>query len=93
MPATLKAGLEQTIVDEVKRQVPRSLLVGAGTQGVPPKCPEASLQCLQTHEDLRVELVVAEPLVVDPVAIDFGSDGRLWVAEMNDYGHDVYEEF
>jgi putative membrane-bound dehydrogenase-like protein len=37
--------------------------------------------------------VVAEPLVVDPVAIDFGPDGRLWVAEMNDYGRDVYEEF
>src|SRR5207302_4302972 len=25
------------------------------------------------------------PLVVDPVAIDFGPDGKLWVAEMCDY--------
>ncbi|MCB9875521.1 MAG: neutral/alkaline non-lysosomal ceramidase N-terminal domain-containing protein, partial [Planctomycetaceae bacterium] len=93
LPSTLKPGLEQLIVDEVKRQVPKSLHVGTGTQGVPPKSPEESLQCLQTHDDLRVELVVAEPLVVDPVAIDFGPDGRLWVAEMSDYGHDVYEEF
>src|SRR5207253_8238197 len=34
---------------------------------------------------LRAELVVAEPLVVDPVAIAFGPDGKLWVAEMTDY--------
>lgn len=93
LPTTLKPGLEQLIVDEVKRQVARSLHVGAGTQGVPPKSPEKSLECMQTHDDLRIELVAAEPLVVDPVAIDFGPDGRLWVAEMNDYGQGVYESF
>ena len=93
LPATLQAGLEQSIIDEVKHQVPKSHHVQAGTQGVPPKSPEASLRCLQTHADLRVELVAAEPLVVDPVAIDFGPDGRLWVAEMNDYGRGVYEAF
>jgi putative membrane-bound dehydrogenase-like protein len=32
-----------------------------------------------------VELVAAEPLVVDPVAIDWGPDGKLWVVEMRDY--------
>ncbi len=30
----------------------------------------------------RVELVAAEPLVIDPIAIDFDADGRLWVVEM-----------
>src|SRR5258708_24924556 len=25
------------------------------------------------------------PLVIDPVAIDFGGDGKLWVCEMRDY--------
>ncbi len=93
LPATLKPGLQQMIVDEVKRQVPKSLHVGAGTQGVPPKSPQSSLRCLSTHNEFRIELVAAEPLVVDPVAIDFGPDGRLWVAEMNDYGRDVYEKF
>ncbi|MBP85610.1 MAG: dehydrogenase [Planctomycetaceae bacterium] len=93
LPSTLRPGLEQLIVDEVKRQVPVVFHVPDGTQGVPPKSPEASLNCLQTHADLRVELVAAEPLVVDPVAIDFGPDGRLWVAEMNDYGRGVYEKF
>lgn len=29
-----------------------------------------------------VELVASEPMVVDPVAIDFDPDGRMWVVEM-----------
>jgi putative membrane-bound dehydrogenase-like protein len=34
---------------------------------------------------LRIELVAAEPEVIDPVAIRFDEDGRMWVAEMRDY--------
>jgi mono/diheme cytochrome c family protein/glucose/arabinose dehydrogenase len=30
----------------------------------------------------RIELVASEPLVVDPIAIDFDADGRMWVLEM-----------
>src|SRR5256886_8664131 len=40
---------------------------------------------IQTRADLEVELVAAEPLIVDPVAIDWGPDGKLWVVEMRDY--------
>lgn len=93
LPATLQGGLEQKIVDEVRRQVPEAFHVPQGTQGVPPKSPEESLKCIQVVPGLRVQLAAAEPNVSDPVAIDFGPDGRLWVAEMNDYGHDVYESF
>ncbi len=93
LPSTLKSGLEQLIVDEVLRQVPDSFLASKGTQGVSPKTPESSLQCMRIGDHLRVELVAAEPQVEDPVAIDFGPDGRLWVAEMNDYGRGVYEQF
>ena len=50
-----------------------------------PLSPQQSLAALRTRKDLAVELVVSEPLVVDPVAIDWGPDGRLWVAEMADY--------
>lgn len=35
--------------------------------------------------DLKIELVAAEPEVVDPVAIAFGNDGSMWVVEMRDY--------
>ena len=34
---------------------------------------------------LRIELAAAEPEVIDPVAIRFDEDGRMWVAEMRDY--------
>ncbi|HVS19618.1 MAG TPA: c-type cytochrome [Planctomycetota bacterium] len=37
----------------------------------------------------RVELVAAEPLVRDPVALAFDHAGRLWVAEMTGYMPDV----
>ena len=30
----------------------------------------------------RVELVASEPLVIDPILIDFDADGRMWVVEM-----------
>ncbi|HEV3023501.1 MAG TPA: PVC-type heme-binding CxxCH protein, partial [Pirellulales bacterium] len=50
-----------------------------------PLSPQQSSAAFRTHADLQVELVVAEPFVTDPVAIDFGPDGRLWVAEMVDY--------
>ncbi|MCA9262819.1 MAG: neutral/alkaline non-lysosomal ceramidase N-terminal domain-containing protein [Planctomycetales bacterium] len=88
LPATLRAGLEQRIVDEVHRQIPRQFAAASkvdGTQGSRPRSPAESLASLRTHSDLRVELVATEPLVVDPVAIDFGPDGRLWVVEMRDY--------
>lgn len=93
LPATFQPGLEQKIVDEVKRQTPASFHADPGTQGIPAKSPQQSRECLKTHDGLRIELVAAEPLVADPVAIDFGADGRLWVAEMADYARGVNDEF
>src|SRR5437870_2276726 len=51
----------------------------------PPKSPQQSLASIQTKAGFRVELVAAEPLIVDPVAIDWGPDGKMWVVEMRDY--------
>lgn len=47
--------------------------------------PNEAVSTMRVPEGFRVELVAAEPLVVDPVAFDWGPDGRLWVAEMIDY--------
>ncbi len=88
IPASYASGVEQSIVSEVVRQFGDSFKPEPpvdGTQGVRPKTPEESLSFLRTHEPYRVELVAAEPLVTSPVAIAFGTDGRLWVAEMYDY--------
>jgi putative membrane-bound dehydrogenase-like protein len=54
---------------------------------------EKALASLQVKEGFVVELAAAEPLVADPVAIDFGPDGRLWVADMTDYTRHVDAEF
>jgi putative membrane-bound dehydrogenase-like protein len=54
-----------------------------------PLSPEASLTAIRVHEGFQVELVAAEPLVQDPVAFEWGADGKLWVVEMADYPRGV----
>jgi putative membrane-bound dehydrogenase-like protein len=50
-----------------------------------PKSPEAALKSMTVRPGFKVELVVAEPLVMDPVAFAWGADGKFWVVEMADY--------
>ncbi len=63
----------------------RSFAQLLGKDFPPPKSAEESLQSIRVRDGLKVELVAAEPLVKDPIAIDWGADGRLWVVEMADY--------
>ena len=84
-PTKLAAGLEDKIVGEIHRQLPGSFRQKKGTEGTKPKSPEASLRSIRVSPGLRVELVAAEPLVIDPVSINFGPDGKTWVVEMHDY--------
>lgn len=51
----------------------------------PPRTAEESLRHIRVAPELVVELVAQEPLVQDPIAFDWGPDGRLWVVEMGDY--------
>ena len=44
-----------------------------------------ALKTIHVRDGFEVQLVAAEPLVMDPVAIDWGPDGKLWVVEMADY--------
>jgi putative membrane-bound dehydrogenase-like protein len=92
-PSSLKAGMEQKIIDQVKAQVPKSFHVPPGTNGVAPKSPDQSMKLMKTHKRFRVELAASEPQIQDPVAIDFGADGTLWVAEMPDYTREVDDQF
>ncbi|MGE3316840.1 MAG: PVC-type heme-binding CxxCH protein, partial [Planctomycetaceae bacterium] len=56
-------------------------------EGVAPQAkePEQSRSLIETRPGFAVELMAAEPMVLDPVAFEWGADGRLWVAEMADY--------
>lgn len=88
LPAAFKPGLEQPIIDAVKTQLLPAFAPkhdGDKTGGTRPLSPHQSLARIQVKPGLRVELVAAEPLVADPVALAFGPDGKLWVAEMADY--------
>ncbi|HSH17246.1 MAG TPA: PVC-type heme-binding CxxCH protein [Verrucomicrobiae bacterium] len=49
------------------------------------RSPEDGLASIRVRPGFHVELVAAEPVVIDPVAFDWGADGRLWVVEMGDY--------
>lgn len=51
----------------------------------PPKSPAESLAAMKVRDGFKVELVAAEPLVVDPIAFEWDARGRLWVVEMRDY--------
>lgn len=53
--------------------------------------PEESLDEFVVPPGFRVELVAAEPLVQDPVAIDMDSDGRMWVVEMRGWMTDLVD--
>lgn len=59
------------------------LLAARGSAG--PLAPAAAIGTFRLPVDLLIELVAAEPDVVDPVAISFDERGRLYVAEYRDY--------
>ena len=87
-PVRFAQGLEQPIIDAVHRGlVPAFALPqeAARTRGSRPMTPEQSRAALHPRPGHVVDLIASEPLVTSPVAIDFGPDGSLWVAEMYDY--------
>jgi putative membrane-bound dehydrogenase-like protein len=85
-PTRLAPGIENLVVDAVHDTVPKSFVFDEKrAEFPPPKSPEESLAAMQTKAGFEVQLAAAEPLIVDPVAIDWGADGKLWVVEMRDY--------
>lgn len=63
-----------------------TIALAAGTRGAErPLEPDETLGSLVLADGVRIELVACEPEVVDPIAIRFDEDGRLWVVEMHDY--------
>jgi len=52
---------------------------------VAPTAPDRALSTFRVKPGFRIELVAAEPLVVDPIALSFDENGRLYVVEMRDY--------
>ncbi len=56
----------------------------------PVRSPAGQIETFQLAEPgCRIELVASEPMVQDPVAIQFDGQGRLWVVEMRAYMQDI----
>lgn len=71
-----------SLPDLVDRRSFNELLKNVPAQG---KSVEASLKSLRVRPGFKVELAASEPLVLDPIAMDWSADGRMWVVEMGDY--------
>ena len=93
IPGPYAPGLEQTILTAIHKQldgvIPANKTAAAPdssrTNGIPPRSPRQSLQALQTSPGFHVQLAAAEPLIQSPVAVAFGPNRQVWVAEMLDY--------
>ena len=55
----------------------------------PALSPEEALKTFYMPPGYRVELVASEPLIQDPVALDWDLDGRLWAVEMPGFMADI----
>jgi putative membrane-bound dehydrogenase-like protein len=51
----------------------------------PPLSPQEALKKMQVPPGFRVELVAAEPDIVNPVAMTFDERGRIWITESIEY--------
>jgi putative membrane-bound dehydrogenase-like protein len=67
--------------------------IGKELPVVTAKTPAESLAMFEVQDGFRMELVAAEPLVHDPVAVAFDEDGRMYVVELPPYNSYVVEGF
>lgn len=70
---------------EVSEHLQRFAGRGALTDDSEPLTPEKALAAFQVSPDLKMELVLAEPRVFQPVEMKFDRKGRLWVVQYNQY--------
>ncbi len=82
-----------TVVTTRGHQAPAGRTWPPGVQTVshdsPPLTPDDALRTFHLAPGFRIELVASEPLVQDPVALDWDPEGRLWVVEMPGFMPDV----
>ena len=96
IPVPYATGLEDKIIQAVREPLAPKFSARVDvkrTRGSLPRSPQQAIATLKTLPDHAVELVAGEPLVASPVAIDFGPDGKLWVAEMYDYPSGVQGDY
>jgi mono/diheme cytochrome c family protein/glucose/arabinose dehydrogenase len=63
--------------------------VSQAPEGGAPLSPADEAKTMVLPPGYHVQLVASEPTVIDPIAIDFDADGRLWVLEMPGFAMDA----
>src|SRR3954452_2539342 len=56
---------------------------------LPPLAPEEALKTFYMPPGYHLELVASEPLIQEPVALDWDLEGRLWAVEMPGFMADI----
>src|SRR6185503_17238612 len=51
--------------------------------------PDEAMKQFYLPPGFHVEIVASEPLIQDPIAIDWDPDGRMWVVEYPEYVPDL----
>ena len=69
---------QDSVERDYSKQLPR----------IKPLEPTAALDSFQLQAGFRIEQTAAEPLVVDPIAMSWDENGRLFVIEMRGYSED-----
>jgi putative membrane-bound dehydrogenase-like protein len=84
--ALLLAAVVATVAADGRQQSPSNRPWPPGVQKVssesPPLSPAQALDTFYMPPGYYLELVASEPLVQEPVAIDWDLDGRMWVVEL-----------
>lgn len=67
--------------------------LAARLERVPGRTPAESIETMQMTGGFEVQLVASEPLLRDPVAVDFDEAGRMYVCELPQYNAYAVEGF
>jgi len=79
------AGLPVSDNEDVARYMQSFKGVGALSDTSKPTLPEKTLGHFKFPNDLALDLVLAEPQIVQPVELSFDHRGRLWVVQYHQY--------
>jgi mono/diheme cytochrome c family protein/glucose/arabinose dehydrogenase len=96
MAAVLGAGMAAGVVSLFAQVGDRSAIDTGSPPAhwqIPPapvRTPQESIAAMELPAGFRIEVVAAEPLVQDPIAIAFDARGRLWVLEWPSYNWDLH---
>ena len=89
VPLLLTAGV-------LAQQAPPASPAGADRRSAavqtPVLSPADSMKTFTVAPGYRVELVASEPMIQDPVVIDFDPEGRMWAVEMTGYMNTIAAE-